>query len=221
MSPDDRLVTLLQELVYARGPSGQEDEVRAVCERELQPLCDETWVDAAGNVIGLVKGSSADGPAIRVMAHLDELALVVKRVNEDGTLRVNPLGGIYPANYGQGPRGDPRGRRHPARRALRRPPAYHGRLRPDLGDQDQGRQRGHGLESRVRVHPHDARAAEGGGRARRHPRGHRPVAARILGNRRLHRRVLHGQPGGHRHRHRRGRAHEGTGRPAGRATPTW
>ncbi len=103
MSPDDHLVSLLQELVYARGPSGQEDQVRTVCERELKPLSDETWIDAAGNVIGLLKGSSSDAPVIRVMAHLDELALVVKRVNEDGTLRVNPLGGIYPANYGQGP----------------------------------------------------------------------------------------------------------------------
>ena len=103
MSPDNHLVSLLQELVYARGPSGQEDEVRTVCERELQSLCDETRVDAAGNVVGLMKGLAADAPVIRVMAHLDELALVVKRVNEDGTLRVNPLGGIYPANYGQGP----------------------------------------------------------------------------------------------------------------------
>ncbi len=103
MSLEDRVVSLLQELVYARGPSGQEDEVRVVCERELEPLCDETHVDAAGNVIGLVRGSSPEAPAIRVMAHLDELALVVKRVNEDGTLRVNPLGGIYPASYGQGP----------------------------------------------------------------------------------------------------------------------
>lgn len=103
MSHDDHLVSLLQELVYARGPSGQEDEVRAICERELQSLCDETRVDAAGNVIGLLKGSSPGASVIRVMAHLDELALVVKRVNEDGTLRVNPLGGIYPANYGQGP----------------------------------------------------------------------------------------------------------------------
>jgi len=103
MAPDDHLVSLLQELVYARGPSGQEDEVRTVCERELQALGSETRVDAAGNVIGLLKGSSPDAPVTRVMAHLDELALVVKRVNEDGTLRVNPLGGIYPANYGQGP----------------------------------------------------------------------------------------------------------------------
>jgi len=100
----DRLPDLLQELVYARGPSGQEDEVRSICLRELEPLCDEVHTDASGNVVGLIRGGDADsGPVVRVMAHMDELAMIVKRVNADGTLRVNPLGGMWPANYGQGP----------------------------------------------------------------------------------------------------------------------
>ena len=103
MTNPDNLIPLLQELISARGPSGQEDEVRAICIRELEALCDETWTDASGNVIGLLRGVSQDGPSIRVMAHMDELAMIVKRINDDGTLRVNPLGGIYPANYGQGP----------------------------------------------------------------------------------------------------------------------
>ena len=103
MTNPDNLIPLLQELISARGPSGQEDEVRAICIRELETLCDKTWTDASGNVIGFLRGVSNEGPAIRVMAHMDELAMIVKRINEDGTLRVNPLGGIYPANYGQGP----------------------------------------------------------------------------------------------------------------------
>jgi len=40
---------LLQELLWAYGPCGQEDAVREVCGRELGPLVDEMWVDAAGN----------------------------------------------------------------------------------------------------------------------------------------------------------------------------
>lgn len=104
VKPED-LVPLLQELVLARGPSGQEDEVRAVCRREMEPLCDEVWTDPAGNVIGLIKGVSPGGaaPVVRVMTHMDELAMIVKRVNDDGTLRVESLGGMWPANYGQGP----------------------------------------------------------------------------------------------------------------------
>lgn len=98
------LPELLQELVYARGPSGQEEEVREICVREMKPLCDDVRVDPAGNAIGLIRGAEPDsGPIVRAMAHMDELALIVKRVNADGTLRVNPLGGMWPANYGQLP----------------------------------------------------------------------------------------------------------------------
>jgi putative aminopeptidase FrvX len=32
---------LLQELLWTYGPCGQEDAVRAVCARELQPLVDD------------------------------------------------------------------------------------------------------------------------------------------------------------------------------------
>lgn len=103
MTNPDNLIPLLQELIYARGPSGQEDEVRTICVRELEALCDETYTDASGNVVGVLRGATETGPAVRVMAHMDELAMIVKRVNDDGTLRVNPLGGIHPANYGQGP----------------------------------------------------------------------------------------------------------------------
>ena len=43
------------------------------------------------------------GPAIRLMAHMDEISMIVKRINEDGSLRVDPLGGILPGAIGQCP----------------------------------------------------------------------------------------------------------------------
>jgi putative aminopeptidase FrvX len=94
---------LLTQLLLARGPGGQEDEVRAICLEQLRPLCDETWVDPAGNVVGLIKGQQGDadlGCAVKVMAHMDEIAMVVKRVETDGTLRVMALGGANPINFG-------------------------------------------------------------------------------------------------------------------------
>lgn len=39
MREEDR--ALLEELLLARGPGGQEDEVRAICQRELEGCCDE------------------------------------------------------------------------------------------------------------------------------------------------------------------------------------
>jgi putative aminopeptidase FrvX len=42
---------LLRELLTTYGPCGQEDAVRDVCRRELEPLVDETSVDPAGNLV--------------------------------------------------------------------------------------------------------------------------------------------------------------------------
>lgn len=103
MQPDPSTLPLLEELLMARGPGGQEHEVRDICRRELEPHCDETRVDPAGNVIGLIKGTRSSGKAnqpIRIMAHLDEIAMLVKRIEPDGTLRVVALGGANPINFG-------------------------------------------------------------------------------------------------------------------------
>lgn len=70
---------LLERLLFARGPGGEEGEVRAICETELVKHCDDTWIDDAGNLIGLVRGavrSTAGEPdATLIMAHLDEIAM--------------------------------------------------------------------------------------------------------------------------------------------------
>lgn len=92
---------LLRELLSTYGPCGQEDAVRDVCRRELERTADDVWTDAAGNVIGLIRGGS--GPAVRVMAHMDELSMIVKRVEPDGSLHVTQLGTMYPGNFGLGP----------------------------------------------------------------------------------------------------------------------
>ncbi|MEB4211130.1 M42 family metallopeptidase [Mycobacterium sp. 94-17] len=115
----DSVDDLLQELLWTYGPPGQEDAVRAVCARELQPVVDDMWTDDAGNLIGYVaadpaavdagahdhryRTTSEPGTATRVMAHMDELSMIVKRVEPDGTLHLTQLGIMYPGNFGLGP----------------------------------------------------------------------------------------------------------------------
>ncbi|OBJ52361.1 M42 family metallopeptidase [Mycobacterium sp. 1423905.2] len=94
---------LLQELLWAYGPCGQEHAVREVCRRELEPVVDDSWVDEAGNLVGLVRGAREQAPATRIMAHMDELSMLVKRVEPDGTLHLTQLGTMYPGNFGLGP----------------------------------------------------------------------------------------------------------------------
>jgi putative aminopeptidase FrvX len=55
----DSTDALLKELLWAYGPCGQEDEVRAVCARELEPVVDDMWTDDAGNLVGYI---AADRP---------------------------------------------------------------------------------------------------------------------------------------------------------------
>ena len=113
---------LLQELLWTYRPCGQEDAVRAVCARELQPVDDDMWIDDAGNLIGYIgaadrpgddaavnerrhrsKSTAAPGAATRVMAHMDELSMLVKRIEPDCALHLTPLGVMYPGNFGLGP----------------------------------------------------------------------------------------------------------------------
>ena len=48
----DRMLELTQELVNARGPCGQEDEVRQVVLREMKSCCDRVWVDDETSING-------------------------------------------------------------------------------------------------------------------------------------------------------------------------
>ncbi len=99
----NEIIELLQSLLYARGACGEEKEVRKLCFRLFKEITDEVWEDPFGNLICKIAGEIKDAPAIRLMAHMDELSLIVKRINEDGSLRVDPLGGLLPGAIGQCP----------------------------------------------------------------------------------------------------------------------
>lgn len=80
---------LLAQRLNARGPGGEEDEVRTLCRAEPLKHCDEVGTDEGGNLVGLIHTQKPQGKgATRVLAHMDEIAMVVKRVEADGTLRM-------------------------------------------------------------------------------------------------------------------------------------
>jgi len=99
-----KLKSLVSELSRLYGPPGQEEEVSDFCRPYLEDACDEVWVDEIGNLIGHIKGRSEhEEDSVRIFAHMDEIAMVIKRIEDDGTIRVDPLGGIYPNLLGVGP----------------------------------------------------------------------------------------------------------------------
>ncbi len=84
---------ILAEATSALGVSGQEAAVAAYFAEQWQPLVDEVKVDAMYNVIAHKKGS---GPKVMMSAHLDEIALMVQKIEDDGCVRFGGVGGVDP-----------------------------------------------------------------------------------------------------------------------------
>jgi putative aminopeptidase FrvX len=90
---------LLEKLSNAHGVSGCEGSVSDVVRRELKSSVDEIMNDTLGNLIAVRKG---DGFSVMLAAHMDEIGLMVKYIDEKGFIRFVTLGGWYaPTLYNQ------------------------------------------------------------------------------------------------------------------------
>lgn len=86
---------MLQDLLLTYGPSGREDAIAACIERYAAPYCDDIHTDALGNLIAHKAGKS--GKRVMLSAHMDQIGLVVVDIDENGFLRIAPVGGVSPA----------------------------------------------------------------------------------------------------------------------------
>jgi len=75
----------------ADGVSGFEKNVAEIMKRELRKSCEKVEVDNFGNVIGQ-KGKGKT--KIMIAAHMDEIGLMVKNINEKGFISFIKIGGI-------------------------------------------------------------------------------------------------------------------------------
>ncbi|NOQ32817.1 MAG: M42 family peptidase, partial [Methanosarcinales archaeon] len=82
---------LLQRLSDAHGISGYEGDVRAVARKELSSYGD-VRVDVSGNLIVTKKGTA---PSIMLAAHIDEIGLAVKHIDDNGFLKFVKVGGWF------------------------------------------------------------------------------------------------------------------------------
>ncbi len=96
---------LTRMLTQLPGPPGQETLVRDAVAAHAERLGCVHETDARGNLLLSVPGAGRlpDAPEIVIMAHLDEIALLVVRVEDSGNLVVTNLGGVFPWKWGEGP----------------------------------------------------------------------------------------------------------------------
>ncbi len=83
---------LLQRLSNAHGVSGSEGSITSVIRKELKGHVDEIREDALGNLIAVKKGGKFK---VMLAAHMDEIGLMVKYVEDKGFIRFVALGGWY------------------------------------------------------------------------------------------------------------------------------
>lgn len=93
MNQFNEIYEVLRKLIEIPGPSGREDAIRDQVARYLEPHVDKLWIDTWGNLIGYKKGSRGNGK-VMIAAHMDEIGLFVSHIEDDGFLRVLPIGGV-------------------------------------------------------------------------------------------------------------------------------
>jgi putative aminopeptidase FrvX len=82
---------LFKKLATTPGISGREERIRDVVHKELSNLVDEVRVDRLGNLLGLRRGSA---PRMMLCAHMDSIGFLVSHVDDEGYLRISPVGGF-------------------------------------------------------------------------------------------------------------------------------
>ena len=85
---------LLKELVESHGIAGWESAPREIVRRELAALGEPT-VDRVGN-LHLVLPGKENAPKVMVAAHTDEIGFLVRYVDDEGFVFLQPLGGFDP-----------------------------------------------------------------------------------------------------------------------------
>ncbi|GAA5417740.1 putative aminopeptidase YsdC [Paraliobacillus ryukyuensis] len=84
----------LLNLLTTPSPSSMEMDIQKKWINEVQPFADEIMTDNAGNAIGVL---NKEAPfKILLAGHCDEIALIINRIDTQGYLYIDKMGGINP-----------------------------------------------------------------------------------------------------------------------------
>ena len=86
------LLDILTQSLLTPSPSGSEERVTALFAEAIRPYVDEITTDPNGNCIAHRKGKN--GPKVMLMAHADEIGLMISYIDDRGFLYFNQIGSI-------------------------------------------------------------------------------------------------------------------------------
>ncbi|MBR4723117.1 MAG: M42 family peptidase [Clostridia bacterium] len=85
---------LIKKLSNMHAVSGFEYRINNEIKEMLSPFCDEVKIDALGNVIGAKYCGRKNAKKLLLEAHVDEIGLMVKNIDENGFLTFTNVGGV-------------------------------------------------------------------------------------------------------------------------------
>lgn len=87
------MFNLLKKYQNAFSVSGYENELAEIISKDLSPVADEITTDAMGNLIVFRKGKDSS-KKLMIASHMDEIGFMAVNVEDNGMIRVAPIGGI-------------------------------------------------------------------------------------------------------------------------------
>jgi len=84
---------MLEELMLVPGLSGHEGRVRRAIAARLRSFGIASSVDVLGNLIATIDGDP-DTIGVMLFTHMDQLGFIVRKIEDDGFIRVERLGGV-------------------------------------------------------------------------------------------------------------------------------
>lgn len=85
------MVKYIKDLVKIISVSGHEERIREYIKERVAPYFDTVTTDAIGN---LICHKAGEGKKIMLAAHMDEIGFIVTFIEDDGYVRIAPVGGI-------------------------------------------------------------------------------------------------------------------------------
>src|SRR5699024_5484777 len=90
----DETLKMYKELTDAKANTRNDKEAREVMEKYLSSYADEVYTDHLGSLIGKKTGTE-NGPKVMVAGHLDEVGFMITRIDKDGFLYFQTIGGWW------------------------------------------------------------------------------------------------------------------------------
>lgn len=87
------MFNILKKYQNAFSVSGYETELAQIIKEDLAPIADDVKIDVMGNLFILKKGRDSS-KKVMVASHMDEIGFMAVNIEQNGLVRVAPIGGI-------------------------------------------------------------------------------------------------------------------------------